>query len=367
MAFGFGAAGGPAPPSPRGRPPARQAGTSPAWARAAWLAAGLVVAVQIPYPLLPKGGNGRLWLTACQVVAFFIASASHAVYRRGWAFAAGYVVLAVGLGFVAEVVGVHTGWPFGRYSYTGKLAPEIAGVPPVIVLGWAMMTYPALLLARWLTRQPPGSPSGGGRRHRAAMAAAAGGALLAGWDLFLDPRMVAEGVWEWAPGNGPTLNGIPLTNTAGWLLVGTILVALVDRLPDRASQSSSAPAASGAWPAGDGVPLMLLCWTYGSWVLACLAFFGEPLVALAGGVGMALPLLVAFPAAARAIRRRPAARPAPTRPAKPSIPPRDLTIAAGPPSAPASPSAPRDPDDDGRPACEEGLFAHPLRPTHRSG
>ncbi|OHV61385.1 carotenoid biosynthesis protein [Pseudofrankia sp. BMG5.36] len=328
-----------------------------------WLAAALVVAVQIPYPLLPAGGSGRRWLTAGQVVAFFVASASHAALRRGWAFTSGCLGLTIGLGFAAEVVGVHTGWPFGRYSYTGRLGPKIVGVPPLILLAWAMMTYPALLLARWLTDRPANAPrthcldaftvsgipddrqrwttrppsardqaSGrtSGRWRRATMTAIAGGVLLAGWDLFLDPRMVAEGFWRWAPGGGPTLNGIPLTNAAGWLGVGTVLVALLDRLPD----ATYRPAPKhGRWPAGDGVPLVLLCWTYGSWVLACLIFFGQPMVALAGGVGMALPLL---PAAARAVRRRLTNRPIPARSTERRTPPRDLTDA----SAGTGPSAP---------------------------
>ncbi|WP_063630177.1 carotenoid biosynthesis protein [Pseudofrankia saprophytica] len=294
----------------------------------------MVVAAQIPYPLLPAGGRGRLWLTAAQIVAFFVASASHAALRRGWVFTAGYLVLTIGLGFAAEVVGVRTGWPFGRYSYTGGLGPEIVGVPLLILLGWAMMTYPALLFARWLTHRQGDTP---GTRGHDALTAIAGGVLLAGWDLFLDPRMVAEGFWGWAPGGGPALNGIPLTNAVGWLCVGTVLVALVDRLPDPTRRRAPE---DGHRLAGDGVPLLLLCWTYGSWVFACLVFFGQLTVALAGGVGMALPLLpVAFLAAARAVRRL-AHQPVPPRPDEPRAPRRDLTdtsTGAGPAGPPAPP------------------------------
>jgi putative membrane protein len=315
------------------------------------LAAGTVVAVQIPYPLLPTGGAGRLWLTVGQIVAFFVASVSHAALRRGWSFTSGYLAITLVVGFTAEAVGIRTGWPFGRYSYTDRLGPEIAGVPALIVLGWAMMTYPALLAARRLTARwrtdrrltaaaasprhhrggdvavMPAEGASTGGLGRAVVTAVAGGVLLAGWDLFLDPRMAAEGFWTWPPGGWPALNGIPLSNAVGWLAVGALLVALVDRLPDPTRAQAAAHAETDARPPaaagnddsrpdgsggtdGDGVLLALLGWTYGSWVFAYLAFFRQPWVALAGGVGMGLPLLALAVPAAAVLRRRRASRPA---------------------------------------------------------
>ncbi|ADP80391.1 carotenoid biosynthesis protein [Pseudofrankia inefficax] len=285
---------------PGGPPGGRVAGALP------WLAAGAVVAVQIPYPLLAAGGTGRAWLTAAQVLAFFTASVSHAAHRRGWGFTARYLTLTIVLGLVAEVVGLRTGWPFGRYAYTNGLGPEIGGVPVIIPLAWSMMAYPALLFGRHAatTIRGPG-PAG------QAVTALVGGTLLAGWDLFLDPRMVAEGFWAWAPSDGPGLNGIPLTNTAGWLVVGTVLVAVLDRLPDPTRGHAGNVAGDGVagWPPGDRVPLCLVWWTYGSWLLACVAFFGQPLVALAGGIGMGLPLLLATGGGPLRWRPLPARRP----------------------------------------------------------
>jgi putative membrane protein len=276
--------------------------------RLPWLAAAAVVAAQIPYPLLPAGGNGRAWLTAAQVLAFFTASVSHAARRRGWTFTTRYLTFTVALGLVVEVIGLRTGWPFGRYAYSNGLGPEIGGVPVVIPLAWSMMAYPALLFGRHAAARAP-RPGLAAR----ALTALVGGMLLTGWDLFLDPRMVAEGFWAWDPGGGPGLNGIPLTNAAGWLVVGTVLVAVMDRIPDPTrgdpivggDGADERPGTRG-WPAGDGVPLFLLGWTYGSWLLACVAFFGQPMVALAGGIGMALPLLIAAGAGSR--RWRPPAR-----------------------------------------------------------
>jgi putative membrane protein len=269
-------------------PPARPRAPAPRLGRLPWLLAGVTVAVQVPYPLTT--GPARAALTVASVVAFFAASAAHAALTRGPGWTAAFLAGTLGGALAAEAVGVHTGWPFGRYTYGSTLGPRVFGVPVVVPLAWAMTAYPALLLGRrWA------AATARGRRGR-AVTALAGGATLTGWDLFLDPQMVAEGHWSWAS-EGPALNGIPWTNAAGWLLVGTALTAWATLLPDDAGTAHPAGAAggapgaarAGAAPAVD-TPTVLLGWTYASSVLANLAFFGRPGVALAGAVGMGLPL-----------------------------------------------------------------------------
>jgi putative membrane protein len=319
--------------------------------RVPWIVAAAVLAAQIPIPLLAAGGEGRAWLTVCSVLLFFLATSTHAALRRGPGFALRYLAVAVGAGFAVELLGVHTGWPFGDYIYGGRLGPEIVGVAAVIPLAWAMMAYPALLVGRrWAAVLGLSGTAG------AAAAALAGGLTMAGWDLFLDPQMVTEGFWTWAPG-GPTLNGIPLTNAAGWLAAATTLVFLVDRIrdPTVAGRTAGPPvsgdpgrlvlfsaherAAAGQRPGHgdqsthrrrswtqvrktglvssravataprrargtDGVPMFLLGWTYVSSVLADVAFLGRPAVALAGGLGMGLPVVGLLVAQHRPAGRR---------------------------------------------------------------
>ncbi|MHB1740902.1 MAG: carotenoid biosynthesis protein, partial [Actinomycetes bacterium] len=180
-----------------------------------WVLAGATVVAQIAYPLAPASVLGRL--TIGTVVLFFLASASHALIHRGPAWTAGYLLISLAVGLGVEVLGVHAGWPFGRYSYSTTLGPELAGVPLVIPAAWAMMAYPALLVARRLTRR---------------WVPLVGGLALAAWDLALDPQMVAAGHWTWAhPHPGlPGVAHIPATNFAGWLVVAVVLMALLDRL-----------------------------------------------------------------------------------------------------------------------------------------
>ncbi|SNQ46971.1 Carotene biosynthesis associated membrane protein [Frankia canadensis] len=237
-----------------GEPPIRR---PPSWA---WLAVAATLAVQIPYPLVD--GTSRAALTIISVLTVLTASVLHAAATRGPRWTAAYLVSTVGTGLAVETLGVHTGVPFGRYAYGGSLGPRVFGVAAVVPLAWAMMAYPAYVLARRHEHAP----------YRAALL---GGLVLATWDLFLDPQMVAAGHWTWSA-SGPALNGIPLTNFLGWLLVGTVLTGVLLALPDRHRHERR----------DEAIPLALLGWTYLSSVLANAAFFGRPGVAVTGGLAM---------------------------------------------------------------------------------
>src|SRR5476651_1188000 len=43
-----------------------------------------------------------------------------------------FIVLVAVSGFVAEWIGVHTGWLFGFYAYGTTLGPKLSGVPLII-------------------------------------------------------------------------------------------------------------------------------------------------------------------------------------------------------------------------------------------
>jgi carotene biosynthesis associated membrane protein len=236
-----------------------------------WLLAAAAVLAQIGYPLVD--GPARSRLTVATVVVFFAASTAHAFVHRGAGWAGAFVAIAAGGGLLVEVVGVRTGFPFGSYEYGDSLGPRLLGVPLVIPLAWAMLAYPALLVGRRLTGT-----------QRVATPLVAGWAL-ASWDVFLDSQMVEAGHWRWAdPTPGlPGVPGIPLTNYLGWLAAAVLVMALLDRLPRHHTP--------------EGQPALLYLWTYASQVVANVAFFHRPSVALAGGLAMgctAIPYAVSL-------------------------------------------------------------------------
>lgn len=139
------------------------------------------------------------------------------------------VIAAVVLGgtWGIEALGSATGFPFGAYHYTDALQPQLAGVPLLIPLAWLMMLAPAWAVGEAILSD---------RRERlgrwyALVHAGLAGLAFTAWDLYLDPQMVARGLWVWDNPGG--YFGIPWVNFLGWWSSATLLTWLIrpHRLP----------------------------------------------------------------------------------------------------------------------------------------
>jgi uncharacterized membrane protein len=209
--------------------------------------------------------------TRAMLLLMLGASAAEAVEARGRRGAA-MLALAGAAGLAAEYVGVSTGRPFGRYAYSDKLGRRVRGVPPLAGAAWALMARPAWVAAGHVHAAPPA---------RIPLAAAA----LAAWDVFLDPRMVAEGYWRWE--RGGRFAGVPASNFAGWVATGAAIFALV------AAVDRDAP------DARDDGALALYVWTWAGETFANAALWRRPRVAAVGAAAMGA---VAIPALRRRLR-----------------------------------------------------------------
>jgi uncharacterized membrane protein len=166
------------------------------------------------------------------------------------------------ISLLVEAVAVRTHWPFGRYHYTGRLQPQLLDVPLIVPLAWSAMSLAAREVARRLVAPP-------------VLRWIVGGYLLAAWDLFLDPQMTRDHFWTWS--GSSWWQGIPLSNYVGWLVIGTVLVAIVDVI---------------VGPSRPNTGVALVYW----WMafMATVGFllpiaFDVPIVGLVGGVA-SLPL-----------------------------------------------------------------------------
>lgn len=243
---------------------------------------------QVAYPLTTAATRDRLCVAS--VVLLATACACHAAGTRGPRTAAAMVLLTAGVGLLAELVGVRTGVPFGRYAYApGRLGPVVGGVPVVIAAAWTVGAWPAWCAARLVARTPVAR----------VLLATLG---LVAWDLYLDPQMVADGRWAFTAAGPalPGLPGVPLTNLLGWTCVGLVvsagLVALEHRRPVPVT------------PAGEAVPVALYLWTWLGSGLAHLVFLDLPVSGAYGLLGTGLlgvPLLRAVWSARRARPSRP--------------------------------------------------------------
>jgi putative membrane protein len=252
------------------------------------LLALLLVGTAIAYPL--TDGTGRDAVSWAIVLLGSAVSVSHAVLSRGVRAGLAAAALVAVVAVLVEALGLATGFPYGEYDYSDVLGPTLLGVPFLVPLAWLLMAWPSWVLAARLTRGV-----GVARRRPARVLVAA--YLFAAWDVVLDPQMVQAGYWRWAhPRPGlPGIDTVPLTNLAGWLVAGLVLMTLLDRLVE-------ATARPGPPAIGDAAPLLTLGWMTLGGALAHAGWLGLPGSA-AWGALLALPVLAAVLVQDRARRR----------------------------------------------------------------
>jgi uncharacterized membrane protein len=231
---------------------------------------GAAALMQIAYPLVT--GPSRNALTVVIVLTVACASLCHAALSRGTAALVTLAAVTVCGGFAVEVLGVHTGVPFGRYAYGTSLGPSVFGVPVVVAFAWTMLAWPAALVSRRLAAT-------------FATRVLLGAWALAVWDLFLDPQMVAAGHWRWAD-PAPHLPGVPsvpISDYLGWFAVSVLMSLVLQRVLVGAAGTRGE----------DRWPLAFYLWTWLSSTLALAAFLGLGAAALWGFLAMgtvAVPL-----------------------------------------------------------------------------
>ncbi len=112
------------------------------------------------------------------------------------------------LGFVVELIGIKTGFPFGFYSYSTVLGPQIGNTPLIMGVNWGMLVYAGTLffhskaIPNWL--KPIFT-----------------GLLLVILDIFLEPFAIKWSLWTWYETVPPFQNYLSWTIIAiffSWLL-----------------------------------------------------------------------------------------------------------------------------------------------------
>jgi putative membrane protein len=123
------------------------------------------------------------------------------------------------LAWLAEFSSTRTGIPFGLYHYTGSTRGQelyVADVPFMDSLSFTFLAYAAFCLARVAL---------GARRLSGPTLAVVAGLLMMLLDVVIDPVAVRGDRWFlgrifYYP-EGGVYFGVPLSNFAGWWLVGT--------------------------------------------------------------------------------------------------------------------------------------------------
>src|SRR5689334_7983156 len=150
------------------------------------------------------------------LAAFLVAGAVDLGMRRTLLFAAWVGPLA----WLAEFTSTRIGIPFGLYTYTGTTRGRelfVADVPFMDFLSFTFLAYAAFCLARVTLA---------GRRVPAPLLALVSGVLMMLLDVVIDPLAVRGdrgflGRIFFYP-DGGVYFGVPLSNFAGWVVVGTL-------------------------------------------------------------------------------------------------------------------------------------------------
>ena len=124
------------------------------------------------------------------------------------------LLLIAGLiGFLSEIIGVITSFPYGGYEYTDKLGYKLFDVPLVLVCAWIIVSSFALDLISFLKIKKIFFPF-------------IFASITTYYDLLIDPLMSGPlGYWVWnnEPGG---FYGVPLENFFGWFLVSLFISVL---------------------------------------------------------------------------------------------------------------------------------------------
>lgn len=253
---------------------------------ASYLLFVLTVLAMVATPLFARGSEGRRVLA--NVVVCGLCGVG---LLRAWRMFRGRAVVAAGAVMVftlaVEIIGSTTGYPFGSYSYTGMLTPQLLGVPIIVCVAWAGITLVV-----------HGVFSGAWRSNFAR--AISMSLAITAWDVFLDPQMVAEGYWTWEP-TTVSFRGIPIVNYLGWLLTALVASGLVVSICRRSRRTmmdvgarGTSAELSGTAPVVDVVAWCMYATIAALSTIGFLFFFDDVVVAAVGAVAMGCWVLVGW-------------------------------------------------------------------------
>jgi uncharacterized membrane protein len=115
-----------------------------------------------------------------------------------------FAALVTIAGFMAEVIGIHTGLLFGQYNYGEALGSKLWDVPLLIGLNWLMLVYSTGTIVSKL-------------KVNLLVRALSGAALMVLLDFFMEPVAMQFDFWDWQDGV------IPMSNYIGWLGLAFLL------------------------------------------------------------------------------------------------------------------------------------------------
>ena len=140
-----------------------------------------------------------------------------------------FLLLAVVIGIVAEIIGTRTGFLFGTYEYGAALGLSFFKVPLIIGINWFIVIYCCgvsinIILNKMVDRLTEITENK--KPIIKLLSVVIDGATLAVlFDWLMEPVAIKLGYWKWA-GSG----GIPFYNYVCWFGLSVILLFIFHKL-----------------------------------------------------------------------------------------------------------------------------------------
>jgi uncharacterized membrane protein len=124
-----------------------------------------------------------------------------------------FASLCLAIGGSMEVIGVHTGFPYGHYQFLPLMGPQVLRVPILLALAYIGMAYVSWIVARLIV----GATEPRISSIQLIAIPLVASFVMTSWDFAQDPVWsTLLHAWRWR--DGGAWFGVPLSNYAGWLL-----------------------------------------------------------------------------------------------------------------------------------------------------
>ncbi len=114
------------------------------------------------------------------------------------------------LGWLIEVLGTNTGFPFGEYTYSDILGPGLFGTPIMIGLLWWVLIRSAYDLMSYVTSS-------------IVIKSILTGLSMVSLDFLIEPVAIELNFWHWKK------QIVPIENYLAWFLCSSLFAGLTDK------------------------------------------------------------------------------------------------------------------------------------------
>lgn len=122
-----------------------------------------------------------------------------------------FALTAFGIGFLAEYIGVHTGWLFGHYQYGRTLGIKLFEIPLMIGVNWFLLVYAAGIT---LAAKPP-------KKYIGKNTFRSYGPYPV--DVLIEPIAIHFDYWHWLDA------GVPFKNYVCWFVLSALLLFIFEQ------------------------------------------------------------------------------------------------------------------------------------------